>query len=95
MNDTDYIRKGVELADGWTGDGGNWITSPETFGGFADENPCLVDALAAQLRRQCRKIDKWSDILIARLDDGEDENYADYDEAMADIIDVVDSGVLE
>lgn len=62
MNDQDYIRKAVELADGWTHDGCEvslWITSPETFGGFWVENQCLVDALAAQLVRQVDA--RWTD----------------------------------
>ena len=54
----DYIRKAVQLADGWHVSSDDCVTTDE-FGGLAHptESEILLDALAAQLVRQVDAID--------------------------------------
>ena len=87
---SDVIRKAVELSD-------NDAISPISWPGFVRivGESIALDALAAQLRRQCRAKDVWTDVLIMRIGSGRDEPGPDYDEAMADIQDIVESGVLD
>ena len=58
MNDQDYIRKAVELADGWgysPTHPDQWVTAPglsNTPMSLLPQNQPRLDALAAQLVRQ-------------------------------------------
>lgn len=56
MKDEDYIRKAVELADGWEYAGHDsiqdWIRGPKYFQPLSQIDPWMIDALAAQLVRQ-------------------------------------------
>lgn len=58
MNDQDYIRAGVELADGWELGGQKREVMPPDFNGvfsYVDDlGQVLTDALAAQLRKQAQ-----------------------------------------
>jgi hypothetical protein len=62
MNDQDYIRKAVELADAWDvvdRFGEDFIESPEGFGTPTKVNDqTLIDALATQLVRQVDAMDE-------------------------------------
>ena len=51
---TDYIKAGVELADGWRHEGGNCLCMPFDAGlwAYADLEQCHLDSLATQLVRQ-------------------------------------------
>ena len=91
MNDKDYIRKAIELADGWRL---NKFGNVHAAG--LDRSPIEIftnshyAALAAQLVRQVDQISRngMSDILIKRLD----REYDDWptDRVMEDIRDCVD-----
>ncbi len=73
MNDQDYIRKAVELADGWADN--NWreiqgipdgagFVAPITEGYFPN-NETFLDALAAQLVRQVDALNRY-DVRISK-----------------------------
>jgi len=107
MTDQDYIKAAVELADGWeitkSEFGTIMIVPPfltpdyEGLQGWSLEfvHQGIIDALAAQLRRQCRKIDKWVDVQVRMLSLNSVDDYKNHDEAMYDIRAIVDSEVLK
>ncbi len=99
-----YIRRGVELADGWTIN----ETYPDSFVcpgigtfGFKHTHQPIVDALAAQLVRQVDalgfEVVIWSDLTRIRR---KGDAYLEYmepqrdDRTMNTIRAIVDSGVL-
>ncbi len=55
MNDQDYIKAGVELADGWYMTKHGKIGVPGHVWDFRPNAQMVIDALAAQLVRQARK----------------------------------------
>ena len=111
MNDKDYIRKAVELADGWRiakADGRVW--TPITRSGSAMDRPeqmsgFYLDALAAELVRQVDsvvqpyRIDIYHDVTQLFFDDSITERMEAYSggngRAMNTTKVIVDSGVLE
>ncbi len=108
MDDQDYIRKAVELADGWQYDeightGIYKIFLPDTMNIWVsfDYQPAL-DAIAAQLVRQVEDIDSaWLDIsscgyVSIFVGDGDEEVATQFgdDRTMNTIKAIVDSAVL-
>ena len=68
MNDQDYIRKAVELADGWQCHSSFVIISaPLQNTEIEDLGRCHKDALAAQLTRQ---VESSGDYYVAQYGDG-------------------------
>lgn len=103
---TDYIRKAVELADGWSGPNGvgQVVTSGGGYFGNIDDQE-ILDALAAQLARQ---VDALGDDLHLEVhrgwtamrkngSSGWSDIAAAYgpDRTMNTILTIIDSGVLE
>lgn len=103
MNNEDYIRKAVELADGWSMSS-NYVNSPT---GFQDHGECsqeIKDALAAQLVRQVDetgdiRVDIYRDATQVFYEGPTDEEMLDYSgghgRTMNTIKAIVDSGVLD
>ena len=100
---TNYIKKAVELADGWSITSDDCVTTTE-FGGLAHptESRILLDALAAQLVRQVDlHHEVWtspnkSTICSALVDGGNRiAGHSGSDRTMNTIKAIVDSGVLE
>ena len=105
MNDQDYIRKAVELADGWEFIGVSVICSPSmTYVGGTAMPECL-DALAAQLVRQVdakmgvsiRIVSGAAEIRVVMMMACSSRTTETFgpDRTMNTIKAIVDSGVLE
>ncbi len=104
MTDQDYIKAGIELADGWSIKGDTGIYGPDGFRmGWVDKPFQFgLDALAAQLVRQ---VDEHHEVFAKRtkthvcsaLVDGGNSLAMQRgpDRTMNTIKAVVDSGVLE
>ena len=104
---TDYIRKGVELADGWSMQRNFVITPIEDIDLFhVDSLPQMqIDALAAQLVRQVDELpamsfeifQTWSrlTLLDAQAMPREEFYGRDSDRTLNTIKAIVDSGVLD
>lgn len=105
---TDYLRRAVELADGWSVTPDNCVITPEGRIAHPSESEMLRDALAAQLMRQCDRngcdnIVSLTEVEV--LSEHPDPNIGyecleiteveDGDRTMATIKAIVDSGVLD
>ena len=102
----DYIRKAVQLADGW-----HVTTGTEQFmiigGGFSHQPPTqsMLDALAAQLVRQVDALadywvqSTWERVYVMQIDETGDlgvmKRCRNSDRTMSTIKAIVDSGVLK
>jgi hypothetical protein len=106
MNDTDYIRKAVELADGWDLAEGQ-LTLPNGKFTYVTKNDFpqyYLDALAAQLVRQVDALEGYwilhdghgmAIIHSNRIDDGFPQRVQNSDRTLNTIRCIVDSGVLD
>jgi len=111
MIGTEYIRAAVELADGWTISGSVAFPPSSVEIGMSLHNTStwILDALAAQLRRQCgvditfriSVVDSASYVTMKIFNPGGDEEAEpltflghETDEALAFIKAIVDSKVL-
>ena len=104
MNDQDYIRKAVELANGWGNLPGHWFSSPRDAQRAHHEiEQWELDALASQLVRQVDALDNYNAYqepktthIWEELSDGECECWSvdGDDRTMNTIKAIVDSGVL-
>lgn len=100
MNNQDYIRAGVELADGWENGPENGPGSNVVQCGFGNDQSLdsikqpYLDALTAQLVRQCdsKGILVYCKVLTLMIGD---EKYGGADRTMSTIKAIIDSKVLE
>lgn len=100
-NQDSYIKKAVELADGWKHEGGNCLLIPFDTGlwAYPDLEQCHLDALAAQLVRQVDTTDFVVQIYSTETEINDTFglmliNRAGPDRTMNTIKAIVDSGVL-
>ena len=99
MNDQDYIRKAVELADGFAPEALQISNTDDMVVGF--EEQFFLDALAAQL---CRQVDALPMIWVCAENDTSCVQHSEFgtravergpDRTMNTIKAIIDSGVLD
>ncbi len=90
MNDSEHIRKAVELADGWTMASSSVVQPPTKHLAMSIHNPStwILDALAAQLVRQVDALDS-NLIAFGSASTGQAMVYRD---ALAGDVVIVDEG---
>lgn len=105
MNDQDYIKRGVELADGWAIHGKSLAMPCDAhrdLWDLTDLDPCHLDALAAQLVRQVDatgryrvETDQDYSLVHENMKPDNDVIVFSKDRTMNTIKAIVDSGVVE